>query len=410
MTTRNRLLEDEVVNEETLPNASMESNTHLSHTEPDAQALATSRELTALIRAEIAAAGGWISFARYMELALYAPGLGYYSAGARKFGSGGDFVTAPELTPLFGHALARQAAEVLRSTGGDILELGPGSGRLALDLLTALRALDSLPEHYYMLEVSADLRARQAELFRRQAPDLLPRLGWLDNLPQGHTGLILGNEVLDALPVHRIHWRADGPVEQGVAVDGAGGLHWQDHPLPPGPLLDAARSIDVPPGYVSEIGLAAMGLVASLAGCLTQGVLLLLDYGFPRHEYYHPQRGGGTLMCHRRHRAHADPFDLPGLTDLTAHVDFTAVAEAGHAAGLALLGYADQARFLVNCGLLDLLVTLEPREADYYRASAAVQKLLQPSEMGELFKVIALGRGWEGPLLGFTRGDRRAFL
>lgn len=381
----------------------------LPHT-PDAEAQKVSETLAAVIRAEIAAAGGWIPFARYMALALYAPGLGYYSAGAHKFGAGGDFFTAPELTPLFGQALARQVAQVLAATGGDILELGPGSGRLALDLLTALEALDSLPERYFILEVSADLRARQEALFRQQAPTLLPRLTWLDALPERHTGLILGNEVLDALPVHRIHWREEGPVEQGVAVEGTGAFVWQDRPLSPGPLLDAARSLDMPAGYVSEIGLAAPALVASLAERLTQGVLLFLDYGFPRHEYYHPQRAGGTLMCHRAQRAHADPFDLPGLTDLTAHVDFTAVAEAGHAAGLGLLGYTDQARFLVNCGLLDLLASLPPGTPDYPRTAAAVQKLLQPSEMGELFKVIALGRGVEGPLLGFARGDRRARL
>lgn len=386
----------------------MQSNTDAAPPEPEA--LAISRELAAAIRAEIEAAGGWVSFARYMELALYAPGLGYYSAGAHKFGAGGDFVTAPELTPLFGRALARQAAQVLQATGGDILELGPGSGRLALDLLTALAGLDCLPEHYLMLEVSADLRARQVALFQQQAPQLLPRLAWLDTLPEGHTGLVLGNEVLDALPVHRIHWTADGPVEQGVALDDARGFVWRDRSLAPGPLLDAARSIEAPEDYVSEIGLAAAGLVASLAERLTRGVLLFLDYGFPRHEFYHPQRAGGTLMCHRGHRVHDDPFDAPGLTDLTAHVDFTAVAEASHAAGLRLLGYTDQARFLVNCGLLDLLAALEPGKADYYRAAAAVHKLLQPSEMGELFKVIALGRGVEGPLLGFARGDRSAGL
>ena len=374
------------------------------------EALAHSRRMMALIRNEIASSGGWITFARYMELALYTPGLGYYSSGSCKFGAGGDFVTAPELTPLFGRALARQAAQVLRATGGDILELGPGSGRLALDLLTALEALDCLPEHYFMLEVSADLRTRQAELFRQQAPHLLPRLSWLDTLPAAHTGLVLGNEVLDALPVHRIHWRTDGPVEQGVAVDDAGGFVWRDHPLPPGPLLDAARSLDMPIGYVSEIAPAVPALVASLAERLARGVLLFLDYGFPRHEYYHPQRQGGTLMCHHRHRAHDDPFCLPGLTDLTAHVDFTAVAEAGHAAGLSLLGYTDLARFLVNCGLLELLQAQEPGTPEYYRAAAAVHKLLQPSEMGELVKAIALGRGVAAPLLGFEVGDRSGRL
>ncbi len=388
----------------------MHSNIDPAPPEPSDAALILSQRLAALIRAEIAAAGGWIGFARYMELALYAPGLGYYSAGAQKFGAGGDFVTAPELTPLFGRALARQAAEVLAASGGDILELGPGSGRLALDLLSALAQAGRLPQRYCLLEVSAELRARQQALFAQQAPALLPRLVWLDALPERFTGLILGNEVLDALPVHLVHWAQHGVCERGVAVDATGAFVWQDRPLLAGPLFEAARAIAVPPGYVSEIGLTARGLVRSLAACLEQGVLLLLDYGFPRHEYYHPQRAGGTLMGHRRHRTHADPFDAPGLTDLTAHVDFTAVAEVGHAAGLELLGYTDQARFLVNCGLLDLLAALPSGTPDYFRAAAAVQRLLQPSEMGELVKAIALGRGVAGPLLGFARGDRSARL
>lgn len=375
----------------------------------DVEAQAVSCQLAAKIRAEIAACG-WISFARYMELALYTPGLGYYAAGACKFGAGGDFVTAPELTPLFGRALARQAAQVLKATGGDILELGPGSGRLALDLMCALEALDSLPERYFMLEVSADLRARQQALFEQEAPKLLSRITWLDRLPHKHKGLILGNEVLDALPVHRIRWLATGPVEQGVGLDATGAFVWQDRPLPPGPLRDAACSLAMPAGYVSEIGMAARELVLSLAKRLEHGVMLFIDYGFPRHEYYHPERVEGTLMCHRRHRAHADPFAHPGLNDITAHVDFTAVAEAGYAAGLALLGYTDQASFLINCGLIDLLAALKPGTTDYLRAAAAVHKLLQPSEMGEVFKAIALGRGMEEPLLGFARGDRSARL
>lgn len=386
----------------------MQSSTPLP--EPQGETLATSERLSALIRAEIEAAGGWIPFARYMELALCAPGLGYYSGGTHKFGRGGDFVTAPELTPLFGQALARQAAQVLAQTGGGVLELGPGSGRLALDLLEALVALGQLPERYFLLEVSANLRERQQALFEQAAPPWRERVVWLDALPERFTGLILANEVLDALPVHRIHWTETGPVEQGVAVDKNGGFIWQDRPLPPGALQEAASAIAAPPGYVSEIGLAARGLVASLAERLDRGVLLFLDYGFPRQEYYHPQRTGGTLMVHRAHRAHADPFDLPGLTDLTAHVDFTAVAEVGHAAGLQLLGYTDQARFLVNCGLLEGLAAIAPGTPAYYRAAAAVQRLLQPAEMGELFKVIALGRGVAGPLLGFARGDRSARL
>lgn len=378
--------------------------------EPDPEALAASRQLASVIRAEIEAADGWICFARYMELALYAPGLGYYSGAARKFGASGDFVTAPELTPLFGRALARQAAQVLDATGGDILELGPGSGRLALDLLTALGELGRLPGRYCMIEVSANLRARQEALFRKQAPQLLPRLQWVDAMPAGFTGLVLANEVLDALPVHRILWQDGGPVELGVAVDAAGAFVWQPRSLPPGPLREAACALALPAGYVSEINLAATELVHALAERLERGVLLLLDYGFPRREYYHPQRQGGTLMCHRAHRVHDDPFDLPGLTDMTAHVDFTALAEAGHAAGLTLMGYIDQASFLVNCGLLEHLQVLPSGTADYARAVAAVHKLLQPAEMGELIKAIALGRGVAAPLLGFRQGDRSARL
>ncbi len=386
----------------------MQSNTDVPPPEPDA--LAVSRELAAVIRAEIRAAGGWIPFARYMELALYAPGLGYYSAGARKFGAGGDFVTAPELTPLFGRALARQVAQVLQATGGDILELGPGSGRLALDLLTALSGLDCLPEHYFMLEVSADLRARQRALFEAEAPDLLPRLAWLERLPERHAGLVLGNEVLDALPVHLVHWTAAGPLERGVSVEGED-FAWSDRPIVDAALSGTVARLPVTgPDYVSEVCPATSALIASLVERLQRGALLFLDYGFPRREYYHPQRTGGTLMCHRRHRAHADPFHLPGLTDLTAHVDFTAVAEAGVAAGLELLGYTGQAQFLINCGLLDLLAALDPGTRDYYHAATAVQKLLQPSEMGESFKAIALGRGVEAPLLGFAHGDRSARL
>lgn len=386
----------------------MQSSTLLP--DPEVEARLASQRLSALIRAEIESAGGWISFARYMELALYAPQLGYYSAATRKFGRGGDFVTAPWLTPLFGHALAQQAAQVLAQVGGDILELGPGSGHLALDLLDALATLGQLPERYHLLEVSGNLRERQQALIEQAAAPWRERVVWLNTLPERFTGLILANEVLDALPVHRIHWTEAGPFEQGVAVAADGRFVWQERPLAAGPLLEAAQAIAAPPGYVSEIGLAARGLVTTLAERLERGVLLFLDYGFPRREYYHPQRQGGTLMAHRAHRAHADPFDWPGLTDLTAHVDFTAVAEAGYAAGLQLLGYTDQASFLINCGILAQLADLTPGTPAYLRAAAAVQRLLHPAEMGELFKALALGRGVTGPLLGFVQGDRSARL
>lgn len=378
--------------------------------EPSPEAGAHSQRLSSLIADRIAAAGGWLPFADYMELALYAPGLGYYAAGARKFGAAGDFVTAPELTPLFGQCLASQAAEVLDTVGGGILELGAGSGRLAVDVMRELDRLDRLPERYAILELSADLRQRQQALFAAEAPELLDRVAWLDTLPERIRGLVVGNEVLDALPVHLVRWQDGRMYERGVALAGDG-FAWQDRLLETGPLQAAADELPVSgDGYLSEVCLAAPALVRSLAERLEQGMLLFLDYGFPRAEYYHPDRRRGTLMCHYRHRAYDDPFYLPGLADITAHVDFTLIADAALAAGLDVLGYTGQAHFLVNCGLLERLAELEPGTTAYLREAARVQKLIQPTEMGELFKAIALTRGDLPPSLGFGRGDRRHAL
>ncbi len=378
--------------------------------EPSPDALHHSRELARLIHREIAAAGGWIAFSRYMELALYAPGLGYYSAGAAKFGAAGDFVTAPELSPLFGRTLARQAAQVLELTGGEVLELGAGSGRLALDLLRELERLGTLPVRYNILEVSADLRERQRALIGEAAPHLLERVAWLDTLPASFTGIILGNEVLDAMPAALVRWREDTVYERGVASAGDE-FQWSERPLAPGPLLDAARALELPAGYLSEINLAAAALVASLARRLQSGALLLIDYGFGESEYYHPQRSQGTLMCHYRHHAHADPFFLPGLQDITAHADFSRIARAGTAGGLELLGYATQAAFLINCGIAQLLSETPVEDVStYLPLTNQAQRLLSPAEMGELFKVIALGKGIDEPLVGFAGGDRRHSL
>jgi SAM-dependent MidA family methyltransferase len=375
---------------------------------PSPEALAHSEAVTRRIRDEIDAAGGWISFARYMELALYAPGLGYYAGGAVKFGGAGDFITAPELTPLFGQALARVAAEVLARTGGDILELGAGSGRLAMDVLLELERLERLPERYLILEVSPDLRQRQRALLAGQAPHLLGRVAWQDALPDALRGVVLANEVLDALPVHLMHWTAEGGFERGVAwipsppapppLAGEGGMFvWADRPVAAPGLAEAMARLPVVAPYLSEVNLAAPALVASLAARLEQGLMLLADYGFSRAEYYHPQRQAGTLKVHYRHHSLDDPFFLPGLADITAHVDFTAVAEAARGTGLGLLGYASQGRFLLDAGLLDLLAAMTPGTPGYIRAAQAVQKLVQPHEMGELFKVMVLGRGVEAP-------------
>jgi SAM-dependent MidA family methyltransferase len=379
---------------------------------PAPDALAHSQRLAALIAGEIARAGGWIGFARYMELALYAPGLGYYAAGSTKLGGAGDFVTAPELSVLFSHTLARQAAEILAQAGGDVLELGPGSGRMAADLLPALAELRQLPGHYLMLEVSGDLRERQSRAVDALPQALRDRVRWIGRLPDRFDGLVLANEVLDALPVELVGWKAGELLQRGVAVR-AGRFEYQDRPLAPGRLRDEAqrlarahRGIGEADEYVSEIGLAARDLVGTLARMLARGALVFVDYGFGEAELYHPQRSRGTLMCHYRHRAHDDPFLWPGLQDITAHVDFSGVARAGADAGVDLLGYTSQANFLVNLGITELLTQLPSGDAAAFaRAVAPVQKLLSPAEMGELFKVLALGRGLDAPLTGFARGS-----
>jgi SAM-dependent MidA family methyltransferase len=378
--------------------------------EPGPDALAHSQQFVRHIQGEIHCAGGWIPFARYMELVLYAPGLGYYAAGARKFGAAGDFVTAPELTPLFPGALARQVIQVLEACPGDILELGAGSGRLALEVLLELERSGHLPGRYSILEVSPDLQARQRQLFQEEAPHLLQRVTWLERLPTSLSGVVLANEVLDALPVHLLHRQGGVLRERGVGTSEEGRFIWQDRHLENAELIAAAEHLPGGGDYLTEVCPAASGLVRSLGSMLDCGCLFFLDYGFPRAEFYHPQRSMGTLMCHYRHHAFDDPFYLPGLTDITAHVDFTAVADAGLEAGLVIMGYATQAHFLVNCGVLDLLAEWEPGSRDYLRQSAAVQKLLTPSEMGELFKVMALGKGLNTPLLGFAHGDRRHTL
>ena len=375
---------------------------------PPPDALALSARLTETMAAEIQAHGP-VDFARYMALALYAPSLGYYSAGAVKFGIDGDFVTAPEISPLFGRSLAQQLAQILRD-GGDVLEIGAGSGRLAVDMLAELQCLHRLPDHYYILEVSADLRARQKQLIARVLPDFAERVIWLDQLPDSFSGCIVANELLDALPVNVVHWRSDAIYQRCVAWQD-GEFAWCDQPLPPGALRDAAAAISVPAGYISEIGMAAQGLVNSLAQCLTVGAIVMIDYGFGEREYYHPQRDRGTIMCHYRQQAHSDPFYLPGLQDITAHVDFSAIALAGISSGLSLAGYTSQAQFLINCGITGLLAQTPASDTgQYLPLVAAVQKLLSPAEMGELFKVIAWTKGMPEPLIGFVSGDQRRRL
>jgi len=354
---------------------------------------------------------GWIGFDRFMELALYAPGLGYYSAGMQKFGESGDFVTAPEISSLFGRSMARQAAQVLAEVGGNILELGAGSGKLAVDILTELHRLDQVPERYQILDISGDLRARQKKHIENHLPlPLAQRVEWLDALPDHFTGIVVGNEVLDAVPVHLVAWHQNSICERGVTIQNER-FAWQDQPLSNGPLHAAAMPLELMPGHISEVGLAATGLVTSLAKMLERGAIVLLDYGFPRREFYHSHRSQGTLMCHYRHQAHDDPFLYPGLQDITAHVDFTAAAEAAVDGGASLMGYCNQTQFLINCGITQLLSEVSPANAEAYLPLAAqAQKLLSPAEMGELFKAIAFGKGLRQPLLGFAGGDKRHTL
>ena len=377
---------------------------------PSPDAMQHSNRMTQHILSEIAASGGWIPFSRYMELALYAQGLGYYTAGSQKFGEAGDFVTAPETSALFGRTLAKQTIEIMEASAPHILELGAGSGKLALDMLGELERRGCLPESYSILEVSADLRERQKSRLRESLPHLFGRVQWLDHLPGHFNGAIVANEVLDALPVHLVHWQENQPSEIGVTTDGSGFV-FAERAISDVQLMKAAGKISVEGDYVSEICLACRGLIKSLAETLGQGAMIFMDYGFGAREYYHPDRTRGTLMCHYRHRAHDDPFFLPGLQDITSHVNFTDIAETGIDSGLEVLGYTTQAFFLINNGITELLKEIPPEDAKtYLPLSAQLQRLTSPAEMGELFKVLALGKNLETTLTGFCFGDLTRLL
>jgi SAM-dependent MidA family methyltransferase len=376
--------------------------------EPSAEARAHSELVARRLRDEIEASAGWIPFSRYMELALYAPGLGYYSAGARKLGRDGDFVTAPEISPLFGRTLARQVVQGL-DAGLEVLEVGAGSGALAATLLEELERLGKLPERYLILELSADLRERSRDMLAARVPHLLERVAWLASLPPGFSGVVLGNEVLDAMPADVVRVRGGAIEEAGVTVE-RGRLGWSWRPAPVA-LAKDALALRLPDGYRTELQRTACAFVRAVGDVLERGVALFVDYGFPAREYYHPQRSDGTLMCHYRHHAHEDPFFLPGLQDITTHIDFSAIARAAAEAGLDVCGYTSQAQFLLNCGITDVLAQTPPGEtASYLPRAAQVNRLTSPAEMGELFKIVALCRDHAAPLLGFVSGDRRHTL
>ena len=368
--------------------------------EPSADALAASRSLQHLIADDIRRSDGWISFARYMELVLYAPGLGYYSGGAAKLGKEGDFTTAPEISPLFGATLAHLATELFDQTDAAIMEFGAGTGKLAFDILSELSAAGRLPTHYFIVEISTQLRARQREALRD-----FPQVRWLDSLPASFSGVVIGNEVLDAMPVQLVVRGERDWLERGVALDAAGAFTFADRTCDDGLVAQISDAEALPPGYLTEVHPIAAAFMQSLGVMLQngKGAALLFDYGFPTHEYYLHERSQGTLMCHYRHHAHPDPFYLPGLQDVTAHVDFTAMAKAAIEGGLDVLGYTSQAAFLLSVGIGDLLLRTPPEQPRAYLPQAnAVQKLISPAEMGELFKVLAVGKNIDWPQRLYT--------
>jgi len=383
--------------------------------EPSADALQHSQKLVAHIREEIDKNAS-ITFRRYMEMALYEPALGYYVAGTHKIGEQGDFITAPEVSPLFSQCIAQQCKQVLSEINNEnkasILELGAGTGIMAADILLALEAEDSLPEHYYILDVSPDLKQRQKETLKTRAPQLLKKVTWLSQLPDFFEGIILGNEVLDAMPVDIFTQQNDSVFEHHVI--------WQDGKLceqlqaAGDDLRNQVLALNIPheaTPYTSEINPNLSGWFETLGACLKKGVILLADYGYPRKEYYFDERNKGTLICHYQHLVNEAPLHYSGLQDITASVDFTTVAEAADEVGLDVVGFTAQANFLSNSGLEDLfLKALEISPDDQYKLAQQVRTLNLPAEMGERFKFIALAKDYEKPLRGFSNLDQRIRL
>lgn len=388
------------------------NNHQQSLPEPSSDALHHSQKLVARIRNEISSNNGSISFRRYMEMALYEPSLGYYVAGSHKIGEQGDFITAPEISPLFSQCVAQQCKEVLLETKGDLLELGAGTGIMATNILLTLESEGCLPKHYYILDLSPDLKQRQKDTIEKHAPHLLKHVTWLSKLPDSFTGIILGNEVLDAMPVdvftqqnndifeHYIIWEDGKLVEQLQEAN-------QE-------LSNKVLSLKIPnhaTPYTSEINPNLDAWFKTLSTCLKKGVILLADYGYPRKEYYFDERNKGTLICHYQHLVNEAPLYYTGLQDITASVDFTAVAEAADEAGLKVAGFTSQASFLSNSGLENFFVTaLDKTPDDQYKLAQQVRTLSLPAEMGERFKFIALSKNYTKPLQGFSKLDQRVRL
>jgi SAM-dependent MidA family methyltransferase len=379
---------------------------------PDAESLAHCRKVSAAIRKAIEESDGSISFAEYMQLALHAPGLGYYDVGTTKLGAAGDYVTAPEVSPLFGRVVARQCREILdQLSNGRILELGAGSGKLAVDILKKLSDLKSVPDRYLILETSADLTQRQQKMIRDELPDMQEKVEWLTRLPDALEGVVIANEVADALPVERFA-RGEDAVFQMHVVAGDSGFDWSRKPAPE-LLATAVQKIEadigeeLAHGYESEVSLGLCDWIGQIAGCLRSGLILLFDYGVSRREYYAPDRDQGWLRCHFRHRAHNEALIYPGIQDLTSWVDFTAVAESATQHGLGIAGFVTQAHFLLNGGLEDELAGMaELPIAEQLELSRQVKLLTLPAEMGESFKCMGLSGGELTAVSAFGNADR----
>jgi len=373
--------------------------------EPTAPEQAYSQQLKQIIIQKIQQAGGAIPFAEFMQLALYEPQWGYYTGNKHKFGAQGDFITAPELSPLFAQTLARQCQQVLQKAKHDtILEFGAGSGILAAGLLESLEQLGCLPAQYLILEVSADLQQFQRETIGQKVPHLLERVTWLQALPeQPIKGMVVANEVLDAMPVTKFQVIQNGIESFYVAVDENEQFIWQTKNCNDSEIATLVEKYQLGDGYESEYNPQLKPWVQAIAGCLDSGVALLIDYGFLQDTYYHPQRSMGTIMCHYKHHAHPDPLMYVGLQDITAHVNFSAVGDSAIESGLQVVGYSNQAQFLMQCGLLDIMESIEDKQSkDYFNYSQQAKVLLMPQEMGEMFKIMALATAeWDMPLLGF---------
>ena len=376
---------------------------------PDSTAQHHSLQLLDIIKSTIAASPNGISFAEYMQLCLYTPGLGYYSAGSHKLGQGGDFTTAPEISSLFSQALAQHIEDALcQCSQRYLFEFGAGSGQMALDILLALQQQDCLPERYFIIEASADLRQRQQQKIATN-PELAERVHWLDTLPDNMEGVVVANELCDAMPVHLLHFDEQQVWDRGVIWE-HDGLQWHDLPISSAALAERASQIQAliePRNYLTEVNLAAEGWLRSLAARMQQGTIFIIDYGYPQSEYYHPQRGQGTLMCHYQHHAHDDPFIYPGLQDITAHIDFTALAEAALNSGLSVTSFQSQADFLVAGDILEISQANQAQdEFTKLKQAGELKRLLLPQQMGETFKVLTLTKAIDVlPRLQFN--DRR---